>query len=64
MKESPQQVYNREGSEYGLTTGAEYPCRLEGCRGWRLGVLWPDGRRTYPCTRGLFVRPDGNLQLR
>lgn len=26
---------------------------MEGCNGRRLGVKWPDGRVTYPCTKGL-----------
>ncbi|MEJ6002498.1 hypothetical protein [Paucibacter soli] len=55
-------------SRDGLTTGvasnlAGYRCQMEGCTGRRLVVKWPDGKSTRPCTKGMFTRPDGNLQI-
>ncbi len=29
------------------------PCNLECCKGTRLTVRWPDGRRTFPCSEGM-----------
>lgn len=46
----------------GTVTGTS-PCRMEGCRGVRLHVKWADGRRTYPCAKGVNVRPDGTLEI-
>ena len=54
----PDVVVSRDGKERGLTTGGSYPCRLEGCRGMRIGVRWPDGRITYPCTMGMKFSED------
>jgi hypothetical protein len=31
-------------------------CTLESCGGIRLGVRWPDGRLTWPCSKGLTAR--------
>lgn len=28
------------------------PCRLDGCTGMRIHVKWPDGKHTYPCSKG------------
>lgn len=28
-------------------------CTLACCRGLQLNVLWPDGKRTWPCTHGM-----------
>jgi len=28
------------------------PCPIEGCTGMRMHVKWPDGKSTYPCTKG------------
>jgi hypothetical protein len=56
-------VYDREGKDIGLPTGAEYPCSMEGCRGRRIVIKWPDGKITRPCSKGMTVREDGNLQI-
>ena len=31
---------------------ASRPCTLEGCKGVRIHVKWPDGHSTYPCSKG------------
>lgn len=46
-------VWSRDGKLRGEMTGGFRFCRLEGCSGRRLGVRWPDGKVTFPCTKGL-----------
>ena len=46
-------VKNRDGDMEGTLTGGNHQCRMEGCRGTRLVTKWPDGKRTFPCTRGM-----------
>lgn len=50
-------VFGRLGSTFESVTGVvrstAMRCRLEGCNGHRVTVLWPDGRRTMPCSEGL-----------
>ena len=45
--------YSRDKKLKGKFTGASRACTLEGCRGERFGVKWPDGHTTYPCSKGL-----------
>ena len=56
-------VWDREGRERGLRTGGIRHCALEGCTGVRVGVRWPDGKLTWPCTKGLHQRLDGDWQI-
>ena len=56
-------VYNKDGQVSGCAKSTGYRCRMEGCTGVRLTVMWPDGRQTRPCTKGLFTRADGSLQI-
>lgn len=46
-------VVSRDGKLTGYTTGVRQPCRLAGCRGVRIGVAWPGGKRSKPCSKGL-----------
>ncbi len=48
-------VYPRGSASWGLTTGGTRRCQLEGCTGVRVGVRWPDGKITWPCTEGMRV---------
>jgi len=48
-----QTVISRCGQMQCKTTGGTRPCRLEGCLGVRVGVRWPDGTLTWPCTKGM-----------
>ena len=60
----PTHCYRRGGQgDPGRLTGGERTCTLGGCRGVRLGVRWPDGKMTWPCSDGLFIREDGQWQL-
>jgi hypothetical protein len=58
MVDLPAVVISRDGEDKGLPTGGAYPCRLEGCMGVRIGVRWPDGSITFPCTRGMEFSKD------
>jgi len=51
-------VLSPNGVDGGTTTGGQYRCRLEGCGGMRIAVRWPDGRVTYPCTKGMTYEND------
>lgn len=56
-------VHSRDGTKVGVVRGRGYRCQLEGCRGLRLPVRWPDGRMTFPCTKGMTAQPDGSLKI-
>lgn len=46
-------VAPRGGGAEGKLTGGWRRCQMEGCMGRRLGVRWPSGEITWPCTRGM-----------
>lgn len=52
------EIESRDGKLVGEVTNAGQPCRMEGCTGIRLSTRWPNGRRTFPCTKGLGQRGD------
>jgi hypothetical protein len=59
-------LFARHGTKDAKLAGvitAISPCRMEGCRGQRLQVRWPDGTRTCPCSKGCEVQPDGSLRI-
>jgi hypothetical protein len=39
----------------GKTTGGTRNCQMEGCNGIRIGVRWPDGHMTWPCSKGMVM---------
>lgn len=51
-------VMARDASQTGQLTGSRSACALAGCRGARLTVQWPDGRRSFPCTKGMDYDPE------
>ncbi len=67
------EVVSRNGLMVGTVVG-DRACRLAGCTGHCLAVVWPDGRHTYPCLKGMREtefehrlqiddgRPAGHLQ--
>lgn len=59
----PKYVLTRNGKEKGQTTGAAHKCRLDGCSGWRITVRWPDGKLSYPCSRGMKVVRGATWQI-
>lgn len=52
------------GIERGKLSGAERVCKMESCPGKKLSVVWPDGKKTWPCTGGMRIRKDGQYQIR
>jgi len=54
--EAGRKVYSRTYDEVGLTTGSTHACPMSGCSGLRVAVKWPDGRHTFPCSRGMALR--------
>lgn len=59
----PRFVFARGGRLRGRLTGGTRVCPLEGCPGARLGVRWPDGRLTWPCTKGMIQCADGDWEI-
>lgn len=51
-----------ERRQCGKVTGT-MRCQLAGCNGVRLSVLWKDGHRTRPCSKGCGTRPNGDLEI-
>lgn len=47
------EVQERYGPERGRVVGHGRRCRLEGCGGWCIPVRWPDGKLTWPCSKGM-----------
>jgi len=45
-----------------LLTGRRF-CRLEGCTGQRMGVRWPGGKVTWPCSKGMKSRSNGDWEI-
>ena len=56
-------VWGRGRAEKGLATGGTRMCGMEGCRGIRVGVRWPDGKITYPCTHGMKPYRGRSMQI-
>jgi hypothetical protein len=59
-------ILSRNG-DVGRATGGGYPCRMDSCCGARVGVRWPDGELTFPCTKDMFIYYNDNepvLKLR
>lgn len=54
---------SRGGRLQGRLTGGARVCPLEGCTGVRLGVRWPDGSLTWPCTKGMLRLANGDWEL-
>lgn len=52
-------ILSRDGKERGKPTGKTRCCKLEGCSGIRIGVRWPDGKITWPCSKGIV---NGRIQ--
>ncbi len=57
------QIWSRDGSECGTTTGQVRPCKTEGCPGQCIEIKWPDEELTWICTEDL-VCDKGRWQIR
>ena len=54
-------ILSRDGKHIGTTTGGKSrQCRLESCKGERVGVRWDDDKLTYPCTAGMHWNAQRN----
>ena len=49
-------IYSHNGRLRGVTTGAQHKCALSGCTGMRISVRWPDGKHTFPCSKGIVAK--------
>jgi hypothetical protein len=56
-------VITKDGKQAGYASGSFYRCRMEGCNGHRVATKWPDGKTTFPCTKGMKFLPTGDMQL-
>lgn len=56
-------VRSRGSDRKGEATGSTHACSMEGCRGLRVSVRWPNGRTTFPCSKGMTVRKNGDWEI-
>jgi hypothetical protein len=59
LRNAGTKIYSRTLHLVGTTTGRRRCCTLEGCRGERISVRWPDGRHTFPCSKGMELHAEG-----
>ena len=57
--ELPNVVFSRDRNTKGKPTGGTRTCQMEGCRGQRIGVRWPNGKLTWPCSKGMDFSKNG-----
>jgi hypothetical protein len=57
------QIISRNGKETGTLTGGKRQCQMEGCYATRIGVRWPDGKLTFPCSAGMKTVKRGKKEL-
>ena len=54
------EIWSRDGGSKGVATGAQWKCRLDGCRGQRITVKWMDVTSrpviSHPCSEGITVK--------
>ena len=56
-------VHSRDREQRGVATGNTHECAMYGCSGLRVSVRWPDGRITFPCSKGMTVRKNGDWEF-
>ena len=56
-------VRSREGADRGKATGNTHHCSMHGSNGVRVSVRWPDGRLTFPCSKGMRTRKNGDWEI-
>lgn len=60
----PTRMLSRDGKKVGVIKNLRSrPCRLEGCTGMRIHVEWPDGKSTYPCSKGCERVDEDTLRI-
>ena len=64
MNQKENVMLSRDGKIRGLIKNLHSrKCQMEGCHGWRIHVVWPDGKSTYPCSKGCKTVDQHTLQL-
>ena len=64
MAEKFTKMLDREGKTVGeIKNLHSRKCKLEGCSGWRIHVKWPNGKSTFPCSKGIKVIDDETMQI-
>lgn len=64
MNEKKMVMLSRDGKQKGVILNLQSRhCTMEGCNGWRIHVRWPNGKNTYPCSRGCKVIDDNTMQI-
>ena len=64
MQETQTKMLDRTGTLTGtIRNHRSRRCTAEGCPGWRIHVKWPDGRSTYPCSKGTKIIDADTLQI-
>ena len=57
-------MLNRDGTIQGIIINPNSrKCAMEGCTGMRIHVKWPDGKSTYPCSKGCKEVNQETLQI-
>ena len=60
----PKWMLNRDGTIRGEIRNLNCRrCQMEGCTGMRIHVKWPDGKSTYPCSKGCEVVDAETLKI-
>ena len=64
MNQKASVMLSRDGKTRGFIRNLQSRrCQQEGCTGWRIHVVWPDGKSTYPCSKGCKVVDAETLQI-
>lgn len=64
MNRNEKIMLSRDGSTKGIIKNLQSRrCTMEGCPGWRIHVVWPDGSSTYPCSCGCRNVDENTLQI-
>ena len=63
-KEPEAKMLSRDGQMVGqILNMYSRPCPMEGCTWTRIHVKWPDGKSTYPCSKGCLEISPGLFQI-
>lgn len=62
--ENTKYMLSRDGNLRGIIKNMQSrKCKMEGCTGWRIHVVWPDGKSSYPCSKGCVHVSNDTLQI-
>lgn len=64
MKQNEKIMLDRTGLVKGaIKNPHSRKCTMEGCTGWRIHVVWPNGKSTYPCSKGCRSIDENTMQI-